>query len=97
MEKEKIKKEIKLPAPAKDLDGGIAAIIIQDMAILEMDLPPIPLFASTYCIKEELHMCPNKDEQTKTIAVKEPLCLNDGKQKYRLRFNCRKCEMEIYF
>ena len=28
-------------------DAGVDAIIIQDMAILEMDLPPIPLFAST--------------------------------------------------
>ncbi|MDP3683870.1 MAG: peptidase U32 family protein, partial [Ignavibacteria bacterium] len=26
---------------------GVDAIIVQDMAILEMDLPPIPLFAST--------------------------------------------------
>ena len=26
---------------------GVDAIIIQDMGILEMDLPPIPLFAST--------------------------------------------------
>lgn len=28
-------------------DSGVDAIIIQDMGILEMDLPPIPLFAST--------------------------------------------------
>lgn len=28
-------------------DAGIDALIIQDMAILEMDIPPIPLFAST--------------------------------------------------
>ena len=28
-------------------NAGIDAIIIQDMALLEMDLPPVPLFAST--------------------------------------------------
>lgn len=28
-------------------DAGIDAVIIQDMALLEMDLPPVPLFAST--------------------------------------------------
>jgi putative protease len=28
-------------------DAGADAVIIQDMALLEMDLPPIPLFAST--------------------------------------------------
>jgi putative protease len=30
-------------------NAGADAIIIQDMAFLEMDLPPIPLFASTQC------------------------------------------------
>lgn len=30
-------------------DAGVDALIIQDMGILEMDLPPIPLFASTQC------------------------------------------------
>jgi 23S rRNA 5-hydroxycytidine C2501 synthase len=28
---------------------GVDALIIQDMGILEMDLPPIPIFASTQC------------------------------------------------
>lgn len=30
-------------------DIGVNAIIVQDMGILELDLPPIPLFASTQC------------------------------------------------
>jgi putative protease len=33
----------------KAYDIGVDAIIIQDMGILEMDLPPIPLIASTQC------------------------------------------------
>nr|WP_321400867.1 U32 family peptidase [uncultured Desulfobacter sp.] len=38
--------------PARDLieqlyEAGVDALIIQDMGLLEMDLPPIPLFAST--------------------------------------------------
>jgi len=28
-------------------DAGVDAVIIQDMALLELDLPPVPLFAST--------------------------------------------------
>lgn len=55
------------------------------------------LMTTKYCIKEELHMCPLKTEHTKMPEMKEPLYLNDSKQKYRLRFNCQKCEMEIYF
>ena len=55
------------------------------------------LMTTKYCIKEELHMCPLKTGHTKTPEMKEPLYLNDGKQKYRLRFNCQKCEMERYF
>ncbi len=34
---------------AKAYEIGVDALIIQDMGILEMDLPPIPLFASTQC------------------------------------------------
>ncbi len=55
------------------------------------------LMTTKYCIKEELHMCPLKTEHTKIPEMKEPLYLNDGKQKYRLRFNCQKCEMEIIY
>jgi 23S rRNA 5-hydroxycytidine C2501 synthase len=33
----------------KAYELGVDALIIQDMGILEMDLPPIPLFASTQC------------------------------------------------
>jgi len=55
------------------------------------------LMTTKYCIKEELHLCPLKSENAKTIAMQEPLFLNDGKQKYRLHFNCKKCEMEIYY
>jgi len=34
---------------AKAYELGVDALIIQDMGILEMDLPSIPLFASTQC------------------------------------------------
>ncbi|MFA6596661.1 MAG: U32 family peptidase [Ignavibacteriaceae bacterium] len=55
------------------------------------------IMTTKYCIKEELHLCPFKNEYPTTTAMKEPLYLNDGKQKYRLHFNCQKCEMEIYY
>jgi 23S rRNA 5-hydroxycytidine C2501 synthase len=38
----------------KAYDIGVAAVIIQDMGILEMDLPPIPLIASTQCNNYEV-------------------------------------------
>jgi len=38
----------------KAYDIGVDAIIIQDMGILEMDLPPIPLIASTQCHNYEV-------------------------------------------
>ena len=46
-------------AEAKDLiwelyEMGVDALIIQDMGILELDLPPIPLFASTQCDNSSL-------------------------------------------
>ena len=55
------------------------------------------IMTTKYCIKGELHLCPFKDENLQTLAMKEPLFLNDGKHKYRLHFNCQKCEMEIYY
>lgn len=55
------------------------------------------LMTTKYCIKEELHLCPFKAEHAKAPEMKEPLYLNDGNQKYKLRFNCQRCEMEIYY
>jgi collagenase-like PrtC family protease len=43
-EREAVKESIK-----KAFDIGVDAVITQDMGILEMDLPPIPLIASTQC------------------------------------------------
>lgn len=43
-------------------DAGCDAIIVQDMALLEMDLPPIPLFASTQtdnCTPEKIEFLQN--------------------------------------
>jgi collagenase-like PrtC family protease len=31
------------------VDAGVDALIVQDFAVLKMDIPPIPLFASTQC------------------------------------------------
>jgi putative protease len=48
-----------------------------------------------YCIKHQLGICPQEND---IPAMKEPLYLidEDG-HKYRLRFNCAACEMEVYF
>jgi len=54
------------------------------------------LMTTKYCIKEELEICPLKKGKSSDTKNAEPLYLNDGKQKFRLQFNCKKCEMEIY-
>jgi len=54
------------------------------------------IMTTKYCLKEELQLCPFKDKKITAAAISEPLYLNDGKQKFRLHFNCKKCEMEIY-
>lgn len=46
------------------------------------------VMVSKYCIRKELDMCSKKPP---------PLYLIDtGKRKYLLKFNCRKCNMEVY-
>lgn len=46
-----------------------------------------------YCIKEQLDICP-KQNKTKT-TFEEPLYLKNLSGKYRLVFDCKKCEMGL--
>ncbi|MBI5552248.1 MAG: U32 family peptidase [Desulfobacterales bacterium] len=51
------------------------------------------LMTTRYCIRHQLDACPKYSKRNP--APKEPLCLSDGKRKYRLAFDCRRCEMHV--
>ncbi len=50
-----------------------------------------PLMTTRYCLRHQLDLCPQHSKQK--IALKEPLLLTDGRHRYRLTFDCRRCEM----
>ncbi len=52
----------------------------------------VPLMFTKHCIKYELGWCPREGYKAE---FKEPLFLMNNNQKYRVRFDCQKCEMEI--
>ena len=59
----------------------------------------IALMTTKYCIKFELGACPNfqKDEENSNNEVKvaKELFLCSADKKYRLEFDCKKCEMKV--
>lgn len=51
------------------------------------------LMTCRYCLKAQLDLCPQLRRQKVELA--EPLVLVDNTGEYELRFNCRRCEMEV--
>lgn len=51
------------------------------------------LMTTKYCIKNELDVCPLKRKNIPPAY--EKLYLHDGKNKFRLTFDCAKCEMHV--
>jgi putative protease len=51
----------------------------------------VSLMTCRYCLLRELKLCKVKDKS----RLKEPLTLSSGTYKYRLMFDCNKCEMHI--
>ncbi|MBN1979034.1 MAG: U32 family peptidase [Anaerolineae bacterium] len=60
-----------------------------------LDMRGKRVMRTRYCIKHQLGLCPRESDAP---PLKEPLYLvdEDG-HKYRLRFDCTACEMEVYF
>ncbi len=52
----------------------------------------VPLMYCKYCIKHALGWCPKEGYKA---TFKEPLYLQHKDQKFRLEFDCRKCEMNV--
>lgn len=49
-----------------------------------------------YCIKYELERCPKYHRENMDKKLKEPLEPKQGELEYKLKFNCKPCEMEIW-
>ncbi len=60
-----------------------------------LDMRGKRVMRTRYCIKHQLGLCPRENDAP---LLKEPLYLidEDG-HRYRLRFDCTACEMEVYF
>ena len=82
---------------AKKLYLELGALSVLDA--FEIDAPKeVELMRCKYCIKHELGMCPfNKEHQKKgTQVIIEPLVLENNGRKFRLGFDCKRCEMIIF-
>lgn len=74
-------------------DAGIPAI--EEGFELQSNFKGKVLMTCKYCIKNELDICPFKHTEKGEYA--EPLYLTDKNRKYRLSFDCAKCEMSVLY
>jgi collagenase-like PrtC family protease len=63
---------------------------------LQWDSGKSRVMTTKYCIKYELEKCPKYHKDTMETKLKEPLVLKQGELEYKLKFNCKPCEMEIW-
>lgn len=63
---------------------------------LQWDPGKSRVMTTKYCIKYELEKCPKYHRDRLGVKVKEPLVLKQGELEYKLKFNCKPCEMEIW-
>lgn len=63
---------------------------------LQWDPGKSRVMTTKYCIKYELEKCPKYHKDTMETKLKEPLILKQGELEYKLKFNCKPCEMEIW-
>lgn len=54
------------------------------------------VMVTKYCVKYELGKCPKYHRETMDTKLIEPLTLTHGENAYKLKFNCKPCEMEIW-
>ena len=63
---------------------------------LQWDPGKSRVMTTKYCVKYELGKCPRFQRATMGEKVVEPLVLKQGEVEYKLKFNCKPCEMEIW-
>jgi collagenase-like PrtC family protease len=63
---------------------------------LQWDPGKSRVMTTKYCVKYELGKCARFQRDTMGEKVVEPLILKQGELEYKLKFNCKPCEMEIW-
>ncbi|MFZ4544877.1 MAG: DUF3656 domain-containing protein, partial [Saprospiraceae bacterium] len=63
---------------------------------LQWDPGKSRVMVTKYCVKYELGKCPRYQRSTMGEKLAEPLTLKHGTVEYKLKFNCKPCEMEIW-
>ncbi len=63
---------------------------------LQWDPGKSRVMTTKYCVKYELGKCPRYQKETMGEKLVEPLVLKHGEVEYKLKFNCKPCEMEIW-
>ena len=63
---------------------------------LQWDPGKSRVMVTKYCVKYELGKCARYQKDTMGEKVTEPLILKQGELEYKLKFNCKPCEMEIW-
>lgn len=63
---------------------------------LQWDPGKSRVMTTKYCVKYELGKCPKFQRESMGDKVVEPLVLKHGENEYKLKFNCKPCEMEIW-
>ena len=63
---------------------------------LQWDPGKSRVMVTKYCVKYELGKCARFQKATMGEKVVEPLTLKHGVNEYKLKFNCKPCEMEIW-
>lgn len=98
------------PYPVKELDftynvsNKLARAFYQRHGVTEVekafelqwDPGKSRVMVTKYCVKYELGKCPRYQRSSMGEKVAEPLTLKHGAVEYKLKFNCKPCEMEIW-
>lgn len=63
---------------------------------LQWDPGKSRVMTTKYCVKYELGKCWRYNKDTMGEKLAEPLTLKHGENEYKLKFNCKPCEMEIW-
>lgn len=63
---------------------------------LQWDPGKSRVMTTKYCVRYELGKCARYQRATMGEKLAEPLTLKHGENEYKLKFNCKPCEMEIW-
>ena len=69
---------------------------IENAFELQWDPGKARVMTTKYCVKYELGKCARYQRESMGEKIVEPLVLKHGESEYKLKFNCKPCEMEIW-